>query len=346
MTEVAVSGGVTRTFHFLNVIRFASALWVVLSHVGAPPLDSLCGVLGLEEHATLVRKALIAPFSGVAAVMVFFAVSGFCIHHPYVMGKVFGLRSFYTQRFTRIGLPLLAAVVLHAACGTTSWFKNVVWSIYCEAVYYAAYPLLRVVMSKVGTGRVLAAAYLGSWLFCLQPDTGYGHIIAYGHGWTWLVYLPAWLCGCLLAEWMGGTRPVPGWLTRFASCFSGNRAIIAMRAAVWALSSVLLVLGMEEIVVFKYSLPVFALVVLVWLLTELRRPCAETWMARAGVAGYSLFLIHPVGEGIDATMLPGLHPMLLWGVRMLVALAASAVFYQVIERPSHQLARALGRRWK
>ncbi len=344
MTEVANPRGGARTFHFLNVIRFVSALWVVLSHIGAPPLDSLCGALGLETHAALVRKALIAPFSGVAAVMVFFVVSGFCIHHPYVTGKKFLLRGFYLQRFTRIGLPLLAAVALHAACGTTSWFKNVVWSIYCEAVYYAAYPLLRIAMSKAGTGRLLAAAYLGSWLFCLLPDTGYGHIIAYGNGWTWFVCLPAWLCGCVLAEWMGGTRPVPAWVAGFALGLSSNGAIFVMRVAVWALSSVLLVLGIEEIVVFKYSLPVFALVVLVWLLAELRRPCAETWLARAGVAGYSLFLIHPVGEGIDAAMLPGLHPMLLWGVRMLVALAASAVFYWVIERPSHQLARALGRR--
>ena len=30
-----------------------------------------------------------------------------------------------------------------------------------------------------------------SWLFCLQPDSGYGHIMTYGDAWTWLVCVVA-----------------------------------------------------------------------------------------------------------------------------------------------------------
>ncbi|MGV3658726.1 MAG: acyltransferase family protein [Prosthecobacter sp.] len=328
-----------RSFRFLDVMRFVSALWVMLSHVGAPPLDALLS----GPRAELVRKALIAPFSGLAAVMVFFVISGFCIHYPYAAGRPLRLLPFYLQRFTRIGLPLAAAWGVHAWCGTLHWLNNVLWALVCEIIYYAIYPLLRVLMARFGTHRVVAGFFLVSWLFCLLvPETGYGHIIAYGYGWTWLVGLPVWLCGCALADWFAGKEAVPQVAGRLASWM--ERHLVPARAGVWVLSSVLLVLGIQEIVFFKYSLPAFGLVVLVWLLAEMRRPDAEvSWMARFGAAGYSIYLIHPVAQLPDLPVIAGLHPLLAWCGRMVVVAGASLLFYSIIEKPSHGLARRLGR---
>jgi len=331
------------TFHFINVLRFVSAGWVVLAHLGAPPLDTLCITAGLGQYTLLVRKALIAPFSGVAAVMVFFVVSGFCIHFPFVNGKRHHARSFLAQRLTRIGLPLAAAVMLHQVFGTVPWFKNIVWSIYCEIIYYLGYPLLRPLIAGIGAGRLVTLTFVVSWLFCLLPEDGYGHIIAYGDGWTWLVCLPAWLCGCLLAEWIAGKLPVPNAVARATAWITEHQWLVGTRVAVWALSSVLLVLGMEEMVPFKYSVPAFALVVMVWLFAELKRPCAESWMSSAGFAGYSIYLCHPAANLIKQDHFPALHPLLFWCVRIAMVAAVCALFYFVIEKPSHQLARKLGR---
>ena len=66
----------------LDTIRFLAALWVALSH-GAIPWQSLSD----ERYSALALKALGASFSGVCAVMVFFIVSGLCIHLPQVGGR-------------------------------------------------------------------------------------------------------------------------------------------------------------------------------------------------------------------------------------------------------------------
>ncbi len=158
-----------RTFEFLNVMRFVSALWVVLSHLGAPPLDSLAS----GTNAELIRKALIVPFSGVAAVMVFFVISGFCIHYAHMVGTRFDVVSFYLRRFTRIGLPLLVAVALHQWWGTERWLKNVLWAVFAEMIYYALYPLLRQLMARAGAHGLLAGALgVGSWCFGLGARWG------------------------------------------------------------------------------------------------------------------------------------------------------------------------------
>lgn len=344
MTREAQSAGEARSrvFHFINVIRFVSAVWVVLSHFGAPPFDSLCEPFGLGRHAELVRKALIAPFSGVAAVMVFFVVSGFCIHFPYLGGRAFKATSFLAQRLTRIGLPLVAAIVLHRLSGTVPWFKNVVWSIYCEIIYYLGYPLLRPLIATFGAGRLVAATFAVSWLFCLLPDEGYGHIIAYGHAWTWLVCLPAWLCGCLLAEWVADAGSVPLGVRKLMNALASRRSLLVARIGIWGLSSILLVLGMEMIVPFKYSLPAFAFVVLIWMLAELKQPSGESWLSLAGLAGYSIYLCHPVAMAIKPETLPSLHPLLLWTVKVAITAVVCTAFYFIVEKPSHKLARHLG----
>ena len=67
----------------LDSIRFLAALWVAISH-GAIPLKPLVD----EPTAKMILAGVQSTFSGTAAVMVFFIVSGLCIHLPYSGGKV------------------------------------------------------------------------------------------------------------------------------------------------------------------------------------------------------------------------------------------------------------------
>src|ERR1700722_18290217 len=62
----------------ISSIRFVLAMWVVLSHFGIPVL---------REHRSLdflwiLRAIVNTAFNGPAAVIVFFVISGFCIHFP------------------------------------------------------------------------------------------------------------------------------------------------------------------------------------------------------------------------------------------------------------------------
>jgi len=78
-----------------------------------------------------------------------FIISGFCIHYPYVSGREFSVSAFYISRLTRIAIPMLAAIgiSLFLPHGYTS-LEAVLWSLYCEIVYYTIYPLLRLMYSR------------------------------------------------------------------------------------------------------------------------------------------------------------------------------------------------------
>ena len=62
-------------------------------------------------------------YDGVAAVIVFFVISGLCVHYPYARSGHCPLPSFFARRFLRIGIPLAvvaAFVRQHSACSRCS----------------------------------------------------------------------------------------------------------------------------------------------------------------------------------------------------------------------------------
>jgi peptidoglycan/LPS O-acetylase OafA/YrhL len=70
----------TRRVNGLDSIRFLCALVVMLYH-----LRLMDDVLHGQAHTGLTRAAMgiFNAFNGPAAVIVFFLISGFCIHYPY-----------------------------------------------------------------------------------------------------------------------------------------------------------------------------------------------------------------------------------------------------------------------
>src|SRR5580704_16524197 len=62
----------------ISSMRFVLALWVVIGHRGIP-------ILKEQQHDKvlwILRSFLNNAFNGPAAVIVFFVISGFCIHYP------------------------------------------------------------------------------------------------------------------------------------------------------------------------------------------------------------------------------------------------------------------------
>jgi hypothetical protein len=93
----------------LDTIRFISAFWVFLGHGAAPaspnpfPDGTLSNLLFRAIYDNL--------WNGGAAVIIFFVISGFCIHYPSAGSNTTpNLPVFYTRRYLRI---LIASPTLH-----------------------------------------------------------------------------------------------------------------------------------------------------------------------------------------------------------------------------------------
>lgn len=75
MARIATSGD--RRIRGLDSIRLFAAIWVAFSHGAAPPLKPFLVEYGWIGHLVYGGYGLL--FNGVAAVIVFFLISGFCI---------------------------------------------------------------------------------------------------------------------------------------------------------------------------------------------------------------------------------------------------------------------------
>src|SRR5438477_1992376 len=131
----------------LDSIRFVAAIWVVMSH-GAAPLKPLFS----DPVARLISGGFSSSFNGIAAVMVFFVVSGLCIHLPYVNAQSLPVMEFLLRRYIRIGLPLLAILLTIVVLGGKAYEAGdaVLWSVYAELVYYSMYPMFFLIARRFG----------------------------------------------------------------------------------------------------------------------------------------------------------------------------------------------------
>ncbi|MCB1275572.1 acyltransferase [Prosthecobacter sp.] len=323
----------------LDSIRFFAVLWVVFSHCGSPPLTT-----GLDRENLLalgVQGVYGNLFAGVPAVIVFFVISGFCIHHPFRHPGSFRLLPYLTRRYVRIGVPLLAAVVLASPLGVklTLFQNSVLWSLLAELIYYTVYPVLRKIRSRMGWNWILAASLVLAYgvvvFFPLAKDySPFGPVLAS------VVAFPCWLLGCKLAE-QSTERPA-------ATMESMARRLWTWRLTVWFLSWVCSALRFHSPIGYPWTLNLFAFAVFFWLRAEIsvsgrwERSRALEW---AGTWSYSVYLVHLVAEAAHAQMpLPNLGFNLNWLVKMFVIFGASHVFYLLVEKPGHHVARQLAKR--
>lgn len=330
----------------LDALRFAAAGWVALSHGLRLPIDRLAEGSGVGRALGALNNGM---FNGVAAVMVFFVISGLVIHLPQALAQrsgvgVFSPLNHWVRRLTRILPPVIVATLLVRAMGQehAAAFRGILWSIWCEIAYYALYPALLLAFRRFSTrATFLATTALSLAAIAATWPTAYHSqldILPLA-----IIGLPSWILGCMLAERICEPRPLPTgevWLWRLAA--------LALSAAM-------------KVPVTHGPLPIgypaghwlFAIFAYFWLMREIghfRSQPPPASMERLGAMSYSLYLIHmPVIAALAAIPAAALSPspaaaeMVRWAIQLGAVAGAMQLFYFGVEAPSHRLARRLGR---
>ena len=326
-------------FRFLDGLRFICAVWVVFSHLGEPPIFTVFDGSALSMLAVLAQKVFSIMFNGTAAVVVFFIISGFCIHYPYVSGREFSVSAFYISRLTRIAIPMLAAIgiSLFLPHGYTS-LEAVLWSLYCEIVYYTIYPLLRLMYSRFDYYLPIAVSFTVSFGLALVPDQHDGFFWTYGVLGSALLGLPIWMLGCLVADVVYGQRA--------PKLLQHPHTGLVLRVSVLILCILTALLHNKTAFDFKFSMLLVAPFFALWVLFEFNQ-IKSFWLfektSSVGQGCYSIYLAHKL-------VLPTMSLFFVveagspgWIFTMTGVVIGSAAFYFLIERPAHRLSKSLSK---
>jgi peptidoglycan/LPS O-acetylase OafA/YrhL len=321
----------------LDMLRFLCASSVVLAHLGAPPV--LQGVGKESLLGKITHLGLGAAFPGAPAVIVFFLVSGFCIHYPYRSGsgRPLHFMSFYARRLLRIYPPLWIAAWGTEAMGVDvgPTLGVVIWSVWCEMFYYLAYPGMRWIAARVGwAGLTLVAWIVSAALLVWHPQNEFMNLPLWQ---ATLVGLPSWLLGALLGE---------RFTLQSESCVTQKR-VLMMRGLVYLGAVSATVLRFHGGVGFPWSTLCLGVLMFFWLRVELewwRRNEPPRVLEKAGEWSYSLYLVHfPVAGLCEKLGFGSRDGWLDWGLRVGGAFIAAYIFFLLVERPARQLAKWVGK---
>ncbi|MBS1708853.1 MAG: hypothetical protein JSS65_09055 [Armatimonadetes bacterium] len=322
----AITESTTTRQWVLDYIRMILAFYVVANHLGFP--------IHLPSK-TMVSLVLGNIFNGPAAVIVFFIISGYCIHLPFIRDRQLKLRQYFIRREVRIALPVLAVVLLALGLNRPESI-GILWSIVCEEIYYLLYPLLLVVKRKWGWAPV--------WVFVLSlfvigrlvtKNDSSGSFISGGLATTWMIGFPSWILGCVLAETVNLSEWFKKWTVSSALLWFLRFSVIGMA---WLTSVLRFHAHMSNL----DMLPVLGFLAVPWFLAEIR----AKWGTKREVPAFfnmsfSLYLVHQLCVQILFILFPTTQGM-VW-VQYLGVFALTAMFYYLVEAPCHQLARRLGK---
>lgn len=335
------SKGANKWFYGVDSVRFVLAFIVMLSH-----FDNVYATALKHSSHSLVRDAgyfVANAFDGTSTVIAFFIISGFVIHYPNKNG-IPSLTEFWIRRFLRILIPL--SVILVAG----SWFGHpenaVVWSLYSELIYYALYPLMAKISlswkTKFLIAYMVAAAVIGVlcfhdiMAFVKQTNTNY-HGYYWQLGWylTWIVGLPCWLLGVLIAEHIDDIKQA-----------SYNRVMI-YRISVYTISCFCCFAKFHLHLSYILSMNLFALLLYKWLQTEIayfKTHPANSLLEQLGKFSYSLYLCHPLLYVILKQYIT--YNTFTYPVFLLLTVACAYGFYLIVEKPGHKFARRITRKYR
>jgi peptidoglycan/LPS O-acetylase OafA/YrhL len=369
-----ISGPSGKSLPLIDVLRGLAAFWVVLFHVR---LDLWVGLhdiqSGLPEAGAFDQ--LMAWFSfpmafGGSGVMLFFILSGFCVHLPLAGGSTFQWKPYAARRFFRIYPPYFVAVLLTLGCemmsrqldpttSTSSWgtmLRSVfmvqnygahpgqmagnpsLWSLPVEMELYLAYPVFLWLLRTTGT---ISALGLVAVVSAIPPLFSHS-VPALNGGFAqyWLI----WCSGAFLAErWKASRLPSPGpghalaMLGSFiaAALFHWRGYNHWVECQFWAIGYGLLLWFALMKPSVATAIPQRLLKVLVWV----------------GTLSYSLYLVHfPLFRlaGAAWKAANGTKPvnLLVPLIAAVMVVPLAGLFYRCIEAPSHRLARSTGQRLK
>lgn len=315
----------------IDSIRFFCAFWVLVSHLGVP-LEVLP-----TDKSSLLEK-LWSGFvgnavNGPAAVIAFFVISGFCIHFSHTPRlEIENLGQYFIRRYFRVVIPLLAALAIDAFL-KVNLHSLILWSLYAEMIYYALYPGLLALRSKAGSWSPLIG---GAFVLAIPVAIAHSQSINFhqpGVLLTWILGLPCWLMGCMLAERL-----------RLKNSPTKN-TIWTWRSGIWAVSVVIGAMRFHSPIGCVWTLPLFGILVFFWLEKEVhhfRQHPPRKALEWAGNWSYSLYLVHmltfPILAGFG-------HPLPLgaWMLQILIALILSYFFAIIFEFHAHTTAKKFGK---
>ncbi len=284
-------GVANKWFYGIDSIRFILAVIVMLRHFDNP----YATILKHSSHAIFQYAGylLANAFDGSSAVIAFFIISGFVIHYPNKNG-IPNLTEFWIRRFLRIIIPLSVILIVGA------WFnhpeKTVVWSLYCELIYYGLYPFLSMIHLS-WKSKFLIAYAIAALLICTlsyhdiialfkQTNTNYqGYYWQLNWYLTWLIGLPCWLLGVLIAETIDYLNQAT------------FKSVIIYRLLVYMISCFCCIGKFHLHLSYILSLNIFALLLYKWIQTEIvyyKTHPASPVLEKMGKFSYSLYLCHPL----------------------------------------------------
>jgi peptidoglycan/LPS O-acetylase OafA/YrhL len=350
----------------LDGLRGLAAAIVVVHHVALASSVTIADSYQGGELSTGLK--LLSPlWAGPPFVIVFFVLSGFVLALPAANGRPFDPRAYYPSRLLRLYLPvwgaLVFALLVHAVEDSRTLEQGTWWlNAHVDALSRSA--LAHDTTLLLGTGKFALNSVLWSlrWeiLFSLglpayvwlARRTRAAHlplalaavaVIALSGTHEGVRYMPTFLLGALLAFNRGAIGDLA---TALARPTLGARAVKAgmVLAAVGLLGYpryLAIDVGLQNALVAVGAV----LAVLVPMVVASARAALTTSGAQwLGTRSFSLYLVH---EPIVVALAFGLNapsvPVLLLASAVLAAVAAE-LFFRVVERPSHRVARAAGAR--
>ncbi len=358
----------------IDVLRGVSALGVVLFH---SRVDLWIGLGTLRtnpaEFSAFDRWSgwLSAPFSQFGyLVMLFFVISGFCIHLPYAgRAEMPNWRVYGIRRFWRIVPPYLAAIILsfivffllqegseaasaqgHVALWSALFGQNYIYG----GGQMASNPSLWSIPVEVELYLAYVAIAMGVRVFRISSDTVFWvtgsasalALVLFALGWqlaevNFLKFWVIWWSGAWLAEkWSLGT--LPNW--------TGLGRWIAVGA--FAVTAAMTVARMPS-AYLHFGWGALSFCGLWWALAARWEPRGWGWRAlgKLGLFSYSLYLIHfPLLQAMGAGWRTWFgEKAASIGVPIagaLLCIPAAWLFYLAVEQPCHALGRRLGQRAK
>jgi peptidoglycan/LPS O-acetylase OafA/YrhL len=326
-----------RHFPVLDALRFVLALWVTIGHSEVFPL--FAGVDVATRFGRLVTHAWSSVVFGTPAVIVFFVISGFCIHLPYQGDGPFPVGRYYLRRYVRILIPVAGALCVYRVFGDKLHFwgehsilwESPLWSLACEEIYYAAYPLLRLLRNRFGWKYLLPPVFIaGAVTAATHLDAVNFHV--FGPFGTALILLPVWLLGSVLAE-QSAALPV----------LTSAPRIYLWRFLIWFGCWSAEMLHFKTKIHFPQTMLWFGVLAYFWVKNEIaygKHRAPNRHLVSAGAWSYSLYLIHAQGMGLFWRLpIPFLGYIVNWFGALFSSFGLSYIFYVLVERPSHGLAR-------
>jgi peptidoglycan/LPS O-acetylase OafA/YrhL len=359
---------------FLDTFRGFAILIVFLFHsLGVSfgydnlPWNGL--VRDYSQSSTMT--ALLPLTYGRIGVAIFFAVSGFCIHLSFQKHQASGFKTFFIRRFWRIYPPYLAAILFFAlvfpalrinftaaswpdllihALALQNFFSNSFytinpsfWSIAIEIQLYLLYPLLLLLVSRLGWTRTIALLALVE--ITIRALMGASQIYSVKPLPIWFTQMPlaywlSWSLGAWLADTWLNARSQP--VSRLSLAFCLFLVVISNQ------------IKFLEPLTFTFT-ALFTVVLMARLLEKkMRLPDCSHFVVRylkwMGVWSYSLYLLHQPFlmillwlrlRGVAGVGVPPLVTFVICLLLWLIIAPISITFYRWVELPSIALGRRL-----